>query len=231
MFPLRDDNPTRGTAFVTIALIVANALVYIYQFIQPDQGQRIVYQFGFIPVELTQGVELTPQLYFPSIGTMFTSMFLHGSPMHLIGNMLYLWIFGNNIEDLLGPVWFIIFYLLSGIGAVLLFVLFGPTSEIPMVGASGAISGVLGLYALKVPRARVMTAVILGFFIRTFWVPAMVVLGFWLLMQLFFAFVSLGSEASGGVAYMAHVGGFLVGVIAAPFVRRKSSTWPESRWQ
>lgn len=230
MFPLRDDNPTGRTAYLTIALIIVNVLVFVYEFIQPDQGQRVVMQFGFIPVELTQGLELTPHTSFPSIATIFTSMFLHGSWMHLIGNMLYLWIFGNNVEDLLGPIWFVLFYLLAGAGAVLLFVLTGPNSQIPMVGASGAISGVLGLYALKWPKARVMTAITLGFFIRMVWIPALAVLGIWFLMQLLFAFMSSGNEASGGVAYMAHVGGFLVGLIAAMFVKRPDRAWQSSRW-
>jgi membrane associated rhomboid family serine protease len=126
-------------------------------------------------------------------------------------------------------VWFIIFYLLSGVGAVLLFVATGPNSEVPMVGASGAISGVLGLYALKYPKARVLTAITLGFFIRMVWIPAMVVLGLWFLMQLLFAMASAGNESSGGVAYMAHVGGFLVGLLAALVVRRPQQTWHPSR--
>ena len=154
MFPLRDDNPIQRIPFVTVILIAVNVVVFIYEFIQPDQGQRVVMQFGFIPIELTHGAELTPYAHFPTIGTVFTSMFMHGGWLHLIGNMLYLWIFGDNCEDLLGPFWFIVFYLLSGIGAVLLFVVFSPNANVPLVGASGAISGVLGLYALKFPRAR-----------------------------------------------------------------------------
>ncbi len=225
MFPLRDDNPIRRTPFLTVILIAVNVVVFIYEFIQPDQGQRVVMQFGFIPIELTKGAELTPYAHFPTIGTMFTSMFMHGGWMHLIGNMLYLWIFGDNCEDLLGPFWFIVFYLLSGIGAVLLFVVFSPNADVPLVGASGAISGVLGLYALKFPRARILTALTLGFFIRMIWVPAMVVLGIWFLMQLLFALTSSASEASGGVAYMAHVGGFLVGLLAAIIVRRPKPSW------
>ncbi len=230
MFPLKDDNPTHRTPILTIALIVINLLAYLYEFIQPDQGQRVVMQFGFIPIELTQGVELTPQAYFPTIGTMFTSMFLHGGWMHLIGNMLFLWVFGNNVEDLLGHVWFVLFYLLAGVGAVALFVLTAPNSQIPMVGASGAISGVLGLYAVKWPKARVMTAVTLGFFIRMIWIPALVVLGIWFVMQLLFAFLSTGTEASGGVAYMAHIGGFLVGVIAALFAKKPETAWQSRRF-
>ncbi len=230
MFPLRDDNPTRSTPYLTVALIAINVLAFLYEFIQGDQGQRVVMQFGFIPIEFTQGVELTPDAYFPSIGTMFTSMFLHGGWMHLIGNMLYLWIFGNNVEDLLGPIWFIPFYLLCGAGAVLLFVATSPNSQIPMVGASGAISGVLGLYALKWPKARVMTAITLGFFIRMVWIPALAVLGIWFLMQLLFAFMSTGNEASGGVAYMAHVGGFLVGLLAALVAKRPERTGQSTRW-
>jgi membrane associated rhomboid family serine protease len=205
-------------------------LVYLYEFSQPDQGQQVVMQFGFIPAELTQGVELTPQAYFPTVGTMFTSMFLHGGWMHLIGNMLFLWVFGNNVEDLLGHIWFILFYLLAGVGAVTLFVLTAPNSQIPMVGASGAISGVLGLYAVKWPKARVMTAVTLGFFVRMIWIPALVVLGIWFVMQLLFALLSQGSEASGGVAYMAHIGGFLVGVIAAFFAKKPETAWQSRRF-
>lgn len=231
MFPLHDDNPTRRVPVFTCALIAANVIVFLYQFLQPDQGERIAIQFGSIPAELTQGIELTPQAHFPALGTIFTSMFLHGGWMHLIGNMLYLWIFGNNIEDLLGPIWFLIFYLLSGVGAVMLFVATGPNTTVPLVGASGAISGVLGLYAIKFPKARVLTAIVFGFFIRTVWIPAMVVLGLWFLMQLLFAFASAGSESAGGVAYMAHVGGFLVGLLAALVVRRPRTTWTRHEWQ
>jgi len=211
MFPLKDDNPTYHTPYVTIALIVLNVLVFLYEFAQGSQSQAVVMKFGLVPYELTKGAELTPQFAFPTTLTIFTSMFLHGGWMHLGGNMLYLWIFGNNVEDVLRPIPFIVFYLLSGVAAALLFVATGPSTQVPLVGASGAISGVLGAYVVRWPKARVMTLIFLFWFIRIIWIPAVVVLGLWFVMQLFFSLPSIGTASQGGVAYMAHVGGFVFG--------------------
>ena len=221
MFPLKDDNPTLHKPFVTIALIVANVLVFIYEAAQGAQAQLVVLKFGLVPFELVQGTELTPQLAFPPTLTVFTSMFLHGGWLHLGGNMLYLWIFGNNVEDVLRPIPFLLFYLFSGVCAALLFVATGPGTQIPLVGASGAVSGVLGAYVVGWPKARVMTLIFLGWFIRMVWIPAIVVLGLWFVMQLFFSLPSLGQANSGGVAYMAHVGGFVFGVAFALVFRRR----------
>ena len=215
MFPLKDDNPTWHKPVMTIALIVVNVLVFFYEVAQGPHMQQVVIKFGLIPHELIQGGELTPQLAFPSTLTVFTSMFLHGGWMHLIGNMLYLWIFGNNVEDVLRPIPFLFFYLFSGVFAALLFVATGPGTQVPLVGASGAVSGVLGAYVVRWPKARVMTLIFLGWFIRIVWVPAIVVLGLWFVMQLFFSLPSIGSASEGGVAYMAHVGGFAFGVACA----------------
>lgn len=226
MFPLKDDNPTRNKPVLTIALIAVNVLVFIYQFAQGAGASRVVIQFGLIPYELVHGTELTPLAAFPTSLTIFTSMFLHGGWMHLGGNMLYLWIFGNNIEDRLGPVRFLMFYLLSGVFAVLLFVATGPETKVPMVGASGAVAGVLGAYVMHYPRARVLTLIFLGWFVRLIWIPAFVVLGLWFVMQLLFALPSIGTATTGGVAYMAHVGGFLFGLAGGwVFRKRFRSAW------
>jgi len=221
MLPLKDDNPTFRKPVVTVALIAINVLVQLYQLSMGAEAQAFVIRFGLIPFELTQGVELTPTAAFPSPLSVVTSMFLHGGIMHLAGNMLYLWIFGNNVEDVLGPVHFIIFYLFSGVFAAGLFVLTAPGTQVPLVGASGAVSGVLGAYVLRWPRARVLTLIFFGWFIRLVWIPAMFVLGLWFLLQLVYSLPSIGSASSGGVAYMAHVGGFVFGIGYAWVFRRR----------
>ena len=226
MFPLKDDNPTWHKPVMTIALIAANVLVFVYQAAQGPQAQAVVFKFGLIPYELIQGAELTPQLAFPPSLTVLTSMFLHGGWFHLGGNMLYLWIFGNNVEDVLRPVPFLLFYLMAGVFAALLFVATGPGTQVPLVGASGAVSGVLGAYVVRWPKARIMTLIFLGWFVRIVWIPAVVVLGLWFIMQLFFSLPSIGQASSGGVAYMAHVGGFLFGIaIAFIFKGRFRGQW------
>ncbi|HUU46862.1 MAG TPA: rhomboid family intramembrane serine protease [Acidobacteriota bacterium] len=222
MFPLKDDNPTTRRPYLTVTLIVVNVLVHFYQVAQGAAGAtRFVAQFGMIPAELTSGIEMTPTAAFPPTLTIFTSMFLHAGFLHLAGNMLYLWIFGNNIEDRLGPVRFLAFYLLSGVFAVLLFTLTGPNSQVPLIGASGAVAGVLGAYVLHYPRARVLTLVFFGWFVRLVWIPAFLVLGIWFVMQLLFAWGSTGAGQEGGVAYMAHVGGFLFGMAGGWVFRRR----------
>jgi len=171
--------------------------------------QLLTVQYGYIPYELVHNVELTPHLATDVYLTPLTSMFMHGGWLHLIGNMLFLWIFGNNVEDYLGRVKFIIFYLLSGIAAIALYTLFGPNSKIPLIGASGAIAGVMGAYMVLYPRARI--TIFFFFFIITFFkLPAKIVLGFWFIMQLFMSMT--GTSAGGGVAWMAHVGGFIFGL-------------------
>ena len=157
-FPIKDENPTVNKPYVTVTLIVINVLVYLYTMPMSRKAFQIfLYKFGLIPYELVHIEELTPQYAVPVFLTPFTSMFLHGGFWHLLGNMLFLWIFGNNIEDFLGPVKFIIFYIASGLAAVVLFVVFGPNSQVPLVGASGAIAGVLGAYLILYPHARILT--------------------------------------------------------------------------
>ena len=214
MIPLHDDNPTEITPVVTIAFIAACVLVFFYQVsLPPKPGELFVYQYGAIPAAVFGHAQLPAELVaLPALGTLLSSMFLHGGWMHLIGNMLYLWIFGNNIEDVMGHVKFVIFYVTCGVLAALSHAMIDPNSTVPMVGASGAISGILGSYILLYPRARVMVLVPLGFFMHTLYVPAGIVLGLWFLMQLLSGGMSLGHEG-GGVAFFAHIGGFVAGLV------------------
>ncbi|HEU4366059.1 MAG TPA: rhomboid family intramembrane serine protease [Candidatus Krumholzibacteria bacterium] len=246
MFPLKDHNPTLRTPVVTIALIAINLLVFGYELLLGDALGSFVAAYGAVPYEITHFADLVGSAYGPfdhSPGppiiqlTLVTSMFMHGSVMHIIGNMLYLWIFGNNVEDLLGRGRFLFFYLVCGIVAGLAHILVNPTSTIPTVGASGAVAGVLGAYMVAYPRARVLTAVFILFFIRLVEMPAAILLVFWFVMQSFQGFLSLGvRELSGGVAWFAHVGGFIAGVagvrlLAAGALRAQRARrpgWPGS---
>ena len=218
MLPLNDDNPTERTPVVTISFIVACSLVFLYQSsLAPAPGELFVYRYGAIPSLVFGHATLPPEvMVIPAFSTMLTSMFLHGSWMHLIGNMLYLWVFGNNIEDIMGHAKFIVFYILCGILAALSHALTDPTSTVPMVGASGAISGVLGAYLLLFPHARVL---LLAPVVGTTYVPAGIVLGFWFVMQLLSGGTSLGSQG-GGVAFFAHIGGFIAGMVLIGFFKR-----------
>ncbi len=220
MIPFKDDNPTEITPFVTISFVVMCVLVFFYQVSLPRQaGEMFVYMYGAIPAVVFGHASLPPELVsLPAYGTLVSSMFLHGGWMHLIGNMLYLWIFGNNIEDAMGHGKFILFYVVCGVLAALSHAAIDPQSEIPMVGASGAISGILGAYLLLYPHARVLVLIPLGFFSRLMYVPAGLVLGFWFLMQVLSGGMSLGHEG-GGVAFFAHIGGFVVGMVLIGFFK------------
>ncbi|WP_342349066.1 rhomboid family intramembrane serine protease [uncultured Nitrospira sp.] len=219
MIPLRDDNPTEITPVVTVALIASCILVFLYEISLSMPGnETFVYMYGAIPAVVLGHAQLPPDLVIlPAYGTLLSSMFLHGGWMHLIGNMLYLWIFGNNIEDVMGHTKFVLFYLICGVLAALSHALIDPESTIPMVGASGAISGILGAYLLLYPHARVLVLVPYGF-IGTFNVPAVMVLGLWFFMQVLSGGMSLGNQG-GGVAFFAHIGGFLAGLILIGFFK------------
>lgn len=207
--PIRDDAPTVRKPYLTVSLIVVNSLIFFYSISLGARGfQLFTVQFGYIPVEFVSGLELTPQLAASAYLTPFTSMFMHGGWLHLIGNMLFLWIYGNNIEDYFGPVKFLLFYIVSGLAAIALYTLFGPSSQVPLVGASGAIAGVMGAYIVLHPRARI-TVLVIFFFIQFVVLPAKVVLGIWFVYQLLMSMI--GSATGGGVAWMAHVGGFVFG--------------------
>ena len=219
MIPLRDDNPTRTTPFVNHMLVAINIAVFAYQLMLAYDGGEPAY-IGFVQkLAVTPSLLLSPstwaQTAIPAPLTLLTSMFVHGGILHLAGNMLYLWIFGDNIEDTLGHINYVFFYLACGLGAALSQVIIEPGSTIPLVGASGAIAGVLGAYLVLHPRAQVLTFVFLVLYVRIMYLPAAVLLGIWFAMQLFSAFTSGGA----GVAWYAHIGGFLVGVLlVATFV-------------
>jgi membrane associated rhomboid family serine protease len=212
MIPLYDDNPTTRTPYVTVGLITSCVVVFLWQISLGPQGFQIaVHSFGFIPgVLLVDEIRLDPEIaVVPAPLTLLTSMFMHGDFLHLAGNMLFLWVFGNNIEDACGHVRFLAFYLLCGLAAALAQALPDPASLIPMIGASGAVSGVLGAYLLLFPHARVYVLLFFGLFF-VYQLPAGWLLAFWFLFQLLSgALVDVGA---GGVAFWAHVGGFLAGM-------------------
>jgi membrane associated rhomboid family serine protease len=210
MFPYKDDNPTNIFPFVTIGIIVLNVLVFILQLISGGDSQKSVYAYGAIPHNILTFE--TAQPIHPLL-TLFTSMFMHGGLFHIFGNMLYLWIFGNNIEDRLGHFRFILFYLFCGVAAALSHALTATGSIVPMIGASGAISGVLGAYLLLFPHARIHTIIFLGFFVQTVRVPALIVIGFWAIIQVANGLITQGIPNQGGVAWFAHVGGFIAGFL------------------
>lgn len=227
MFPIKDDNPSLFTPVVTYGLIVANAAAWLLvqgAATSPDRLIGSVCRFGLVPAELLghvppgTTVDLGPQAppcVLDGVGwySPITSMFMHGGWMHVIGNMWFLWIFGNNVEDSMGRGRFTAFYVLCGLAAGALQVVFDPASQIPMVGASGAIGGVMGAYIVLYPRVRVHLLVIFGFYITTIAVPAVFMLGYWFLIQLLGGAVSLGGSGGGGVAFWAHVGGFVAGAL------------------
>ncbi len=213
MFPIHDENPADIIPIVTYALIAACIGIFLWQITRsPEQQQVIIYALGAIPAILLGDMSLEDGLAMvPNNATVLTSMFLHGGWMHLIGNMLFLWVFGNNIEAAMGHVKYALFYVLCGIAAFLAQALPDPASQIPMIGASGAISGVLGAYLLLYPRARVLLIVPIFVIIQTVRLPAMVVLVVWFVMQLASSVMNAGQQ--GGIAFGAHIGGFIAGMV------------------
>jgi membrane associated rhomboid family serine protease len=218
MIPISDDNPVRLTPFVTWLLILTCVLVYVWEFLLGRDMEAALNVLGFTPASLSGG-NFAPSeaLGIPPFATIFISMFLHGSILHLAGNMLYLWIFGNNIEDAMGHFRFIVFYLVSGVIAALTMAYMDPTSRVPMVGASGAISGVLAAYILLYPRARVTVVIPLGIVFWPFRVSAAWVVGLWFLTQL--ALAAMTDPSKPGVAWWAHVGGFAAGLALTPLFK------------
>jgi membrane associated rhomboid family serine protease len=222
MIPLRDDNPSGSKPIVTITFVIICVLVFLWEFsLGAEGGQRAVYALGVIPAVLLGGAQLPPELALvPPTATIFTSMFMHGGWMHLIGNMLYLWIFGDNVEDSMGHGRYLVFYFLCGIAAVFAQALPEPNSEIPMVGASGAISGVLGAYVLLHPHAKVLVAIPFGFILHTMRLPAGLVLALWFGLQLLSN--TMASGEGGGVAFRAHIGGFVAGMLLVAIFKRRN---------
>lgn len=221
MFPLHDDNPTSVVPYVTYAVLATCVLAFVWQISHdPLAQQHIVYGLGLIPAVLFGNAVLPEELVWVSpYSTIITSMFLHGGWMHLIGNVLYLWVFGNNIEAAMGHARYALFYLICGVAAALAQSLPDTVSEVPMIGASGAISGVLGAYLLLYPQARVLVVIPVFFFFHTIRVPALFVLGIWFVMQLLSSATSSGQE--GGVAFGAHIGGFVAGLLLVPLFKHR----------
>lgn len=217
MFPIRDHNPSGRVPFVTYALIAANVAIFLSYwglFADPRALNGFFTAWAVIPAQISDGA---------GYHTLISSMFLHGGVMHLAGNMLFLWIFGDNMEDEMGHIPYLLFYLASGVGAGLIQVISEPSSMVPTVGASGAIAGVMGGYILLFPKAKIDILLIFVIFFRVFTVPAVLVLGLWFAMQLFSSFGS--NPLEGGVAYWAHSGGFLVGVLLTlPLFLRRGGT-------
>ena len=225
MIPLKDDNPTAITPFVTIAMIGLCVTAFIWQLgLAGDGNERAVRALGVTPAVLLGNAQLSPGLvWVPPFLTILTSMFLHGGWLHLLGNMLYLWIFGDNVEESMGHARFTVFYLICGTAAALSQALPDPTSTIPMIGASGAVSGVLGAYIVRHPTTPVLVAVPLFVVLYTIRLPAFVVLGLWFAVQLF---SSLAAPDAAGVAFRAHVGGFVAGALLIfVFQRHSSRRW------
>jgi membrane associated rhomboid family serine protease len=226
LIPIGDDNRGRGTTpVVVIALIVVNLLVFFYELSlagkSGDELQRFIFAWGARPYELAHMRDLAPTISYPVWVTVFTSMFMHGGWLHILGNMLYLWVFGDNIEDAMGHLKFLMFYVACGVGAVALQVLVSPNAMTPMVGASGAISGVLASYLLLFPRRGVRTLIFVFVFVTVITLPAILVIGFWIVLQFINSVGSLGPRTAqtDGVAYFAHVGGFATGVVLTLLLR------------
>lgn len=223
MIPYKDDNPTSIFPFVTIVIIAANILVFLLQVTSHSGMRGVAYSYGAIPHYLLTFESKQP---IPPVMTLFSSMFMHGGIFHLAGNMLYLWIFGNNIEDSLGHVKFIIFYLFCGVAAAYGHTLANPESMTPMIGASGAVSGILGAYLLLFPRASVHTLLFFGFFFTTVRIPALIVIVFWAIIQFINGILSSGPNGGGGVAWFAHIGGFLMGIATIKLLLpRRNRQW------
>jgi membrane associated rhomboid family serine protease len=226
MIPLSDDNPSELPPIVTISLIMTCTLVFLWQLSHGTYGSRtLVYSYGLIPSVLFGIRTLPPELVaVPPALTVLTSMFLHGGWMHVLGNMWFLWIFGDNVEDILGHGKYLAFYLLCGVAAAFTQVFFDPSSRVPMVGASGAIAGVMGAYMVKFPQSRIRTLVFIVIFITMADIPAWVMLIYWFFLQFVGGFESLATQQmmQGGTAFFAHVGGFLSGIAFIHLLRAET---------
>ena len=227
MLPIQDEIRAHRFPFVNYSLIALNIIVFILELMAGPNLETALYEIALIPANVTAGFDLG------DMKAIFTSMFLHAGLSHLLGNMLYLWIFGDNVEDRLGHFWYLVFYLAGGIVAAFAHVALNPNSVIPTVGASGAIAAVLGAYLILFPQVKVLTFVPIGFFLRLTLLPASLLLGFWFVLQLFNGLLTLGLADMGGTAFWAHIGGFVFGVLIGWLCNKKSlgrkvSSWAES---
>ena len=220
MIPIRGENPTHSVPIITYVLIVINIVVFIFQTMLGSYNEQFIYQFALIPSDVSGFTSLE------SLSNIFTSMFMHAGLAHIGGNMLYLWIFGDNVEDRLGSMKYLIFYIVGGVVASIAHIFTNPVSNIPTVGASGAIAAVLGAYLVLYPRQKVLTLIPLGFYMRMTMVPAFIVLGLWFILQLFSGVISLGGPDVGGVAFWAHIGGFVSGVLLGWLLKKPEESYP-----
>jgi len=238
MFPIRDDQPTFSTAYVNYFIIALNVLVFLF-FELPAQAQstramsELIAQFGLVPGHFTDALVGYGRYSIPgTFLTIFTSMFMHGGWLHILGNLWFLWIFGDNVEDYMGHFPYLIFYLICGVAAALTDIAIDPHSTIPTIGASGAIAGIMGAYILLYPKARVQTLVVLIVFITFWWLPAWVFLGYWFLIQFILTSVTATAarHQTGGVAFAAHVGGFVAGLALVKIFPRRTRNYRYSSW-
>lgn len=224
MIPIRDEIKTRQTPVVTYILIAINVIVFIIELNFGSDMDAMMYKYAMIPSEVTTGFDLG------DVSNIFTSMFMHAGWTHLIGNMLYLWIFGDNVEDRLGHFKYLVFYLAGGVVAAFAHIAINPSSQVPTVGASGAIAAVLGAYLVMYPRSRIYTFIPFGFFLRLRLLPASLVLILWFVMQLFNGVLSIGSSDVGGTAFWAHIGGFVFGAFVALLFRKGRTPAVVTQW-
>ena len=224
MIPIRDDNPTHSVPIITYLLIVVNILVFIFQTMLGSNNESFVYQFALIPANVTSLISIG------SLSNIFTSMFMHAGLAHIGGNMLYLWIFGDNVEDRMGSGNYFLFYIVGGVVASLAHIYSDPTSVIPTVGASGAIAAVLGAYLVLFPSQKVLTLIPLGFWLRMTMLPASIVLLVWFGLQFLQGILTLGGPDVGGVAVWAHIGGFISGVVLGQLLKKPEQDYPAYHW-
>ncbi len=224
MLPIQDEIRAHRFPFVNYSLIVLNIIVFILELMAGPSLETALYEIALIPANLTAGFDLG------DLKAIFTSMFLHAGLSHLLGNMLYLWIFGDNVEDRIGHFWYLVFYLAGGVVAAFAHVALNPNSVIPTVGASGAIAAVLGAYLILFPQVKVLTFVPIGFFLRLTLLPASLLLGFWFVLQLFNGLLTLGLADMGGTAFWAHIGGFVFGVLIGWLINKEHLGQPVKRW-
>ncbi len=224
MLPIQDEIRAHRFPFVNYSLIALNIIVFILELMAGPNLETALYEIALIPANVTAGFDLG------DLKAIFTSMFLHAGLSHLLGNMLYLWIFGDNVEDRIGHFWYLVFYLAGGVVAAFAHVALNPNSVIPTVGASGAIAAVLGAYLILFPQVKVLTFVPIGFFLRLTLLPASLLLGFWFVLQLFNGLLTLGLADMGGTAFWAHIGGFVFGVLIGWLCNKKSLGRKVSSW-
>jgi membrane associated rhomboid family serine protease len=232
MIPLRDDIPHRTFPFVNTALIIANVIVFIYEINLANRHllEKFIFTYGMVPARVTASDIASYYRLGEHLMPFFTSMFLHGGWLHIVGNMLFLYIFGDNVEDRVGHVKYFIFYVLCGCAAALTHVVTNPGSRVPTIGASGAIAGVMGAYLVLFPRARVLTLIPIFFFFDIIEIPAFFFLGIWFIIQFFVGTFGLatGGQEFTGIAWWAHVGGFVSGIVLVPFLKKRRATRRQS---